>query len=70
MSDDEGPGLWGIVVLLVVVSAVMFGCKPGLNDKQKDQVRDIAADVAPDDQSARILELEARIDDIESRLGQ
>lgn len=43
--------------------------QPGLNERQQDEVVDLASDAAQDtlDQSARIAELEARIEELESR---
>ena len=49
---------------------ILAGCDgPSLSDKQKDEVGDIAGDVAVDmiDDSSRISELEARIEQLESQ---
>ena len=49
---------------------ILAGCDgPSLSDKQQDEVGDIAGDVAVDmiDDSSRISELEARIEQLESQ---
>jgi len=45
---------------------------PGLNDRQKDEVSDIASAEAADvvSESSRISELESRVDDLESRVDE
>ena len=49
---------------------ILTGCDgPSLSDKQRDEVGDIAGDVTVDmiDDSSRISELEARIEQLESQ---
>lgn len=53
---------------LALAFASLTGC--GLNDKQRDEVEDIASDVASDQitDSEEISELEARVAELETRL--
>ncbi|MCA3740693.1 hypothetical protein [Phenylobacterium sp.] len=45
--------------------------EPGLNERQQDEASDLAADVATDivSESERIAALEARVEELEARLG-
>ena len=45
--------------------------QPGLNERQQDEVTDLATDAATDvvSDSERIAEIEARLDEVEARLG-
>lgn len=45
--------------------------EPGLNERQQDEATDLATDAATDaiSSSQRIAELEARVDELEARLG-
>lgn len=54
--------------MLSVLALAACG-QPGLNERQQDEVVDIASDTAQDtlDQSARIAELEARLEELERR---
>jgi hypothetical protein len=58
---------------LVAISLALAACGgPPLSDRQKDEVNDIARDVADAavTDSGKIAELEERIADLESKLGE
>lgn len=57
---------------VLAVTLLLASCgQPGLNDRQQDEATDLATDAATDvvSDSERIAELEARLDEVEARLG-
>lgn len=59
-------------IILISIAILLAGCdRAALNDRQRDEIGDIAGDVAYDvlSEHEKIRELERRVEQLESRFG-
>jgi polyhydroxyalkanoate synthesis regulator phasin len=65
---DNGLGTWIAVVLIAILIGSCSQQK--FSDKQRDEISDIAADVADAsvNESAKVAELQSRVDNLESEI--